>query len=151
MTREKSSRLSRRTMLAGLGLGVAAAGAFATPALQLSWTRKPGAKGSWWDRQFASLDRAGMDEWSRQVGSEFALAGGVVAKLSEVQPLRSPGRRPDGLRDGAFALIFESAGAELPAGDRMLDVTHSQAGAIKIYFSACGDKCGGRRLQAIFN
>ncbi len=151
MTREKSSRFSRRNLLAGLGFGVAAAGALATPALQLSWTRKPGAKGSWWDRQFTSLASAGVDEWSRQVGAEFALAGGIVAKLAQVQPLRSPGRRPAGLREGAFAVVFESAGAPLPAGDRILDISHAEAGAMKIYFSACGEKCGSHRLQAIFN
>lgn len=150
MTREKSSRLTRRKMLAGLGFGVAAVGAIAAPALQLNWTRKPGAKGSWWDRQFTSLADAGADEWSRQVGTEFALAGGV-ARLAEVTPLRSPGRRPAGLRDGAFVAVFESAGASLPAGDRTLDVSHSTGGAMQVYFSACGDQCGGRRLQAIFN
>lgn len=151
MTRENSSRLSRRALLAGLGLGVAAVGAIAAPTLQLGWTRKPGAKGSWWNRQFTSLSQAGADEWRRQLGAEFALAGGVVAKLAEVTPLRSPGRRPEGLRDGAFAIVLESAGAGLPAGDRILDVSHAEAGAMKIYFSACTDKCGGHRLQAIFN
>ena len=150
MTREKSSRLTRRKLLAGLGFGAAAVGAIAAPALQLSWTRKPGAKGSWWDRQFTSLANAGVDEWSRQVGAEFALAGGV-ARLAEVTRLRSPGRRPAGLREGAFVAVFESAGAALPPGDRMLDVSHSAAGDMKVYFSACGDKCGGQRLQAIFN
>lgn len=149
MNRENSSRPSRRALLAGLGFGVAAVGAIATPALQLSWTRKPGAKGSWWDRQFTSLARAGADEWTRQIGAEFALADGIVARLAEVTPLRSPGRRPTGLRDGAFAVVFEGAG--LPAGDRILDVSHADAGAMKIYFSACTDKCGGHRLQAIFN
>jgi hypothetical protein len=151
MTRETSSRLSRRALLAGLGLGVAAVGAIASPALQLSWTRKPGAKASWWDRQFTSLENAGADEWRRRIGAEFALAGGGTARLADVQTLRSPGRRPRGLRDGAFAIVFESAGAGLPAGDRILDVSHAEAGAMKIYFSACGDTCGGRRLQAIFN
>jgi len=151
MTRENSSRLSRRKLLAGLGFGVAAVGAIAAPALQLSWTRKPGAKGSWWDRQFTSLAHAGADEWSRQIGSEFALEGGVVAKLAEVTPLRSPGQRPPELRDGAFVVVLESAGGALPPGDRMLDVSHEAAGKMKIYFSACGDKCGGQRLQAIFN
>ena len=151
MTREKSSRLSRRTLLAGLGLGVVATGAVASPALPLNWTRKPGAKDSWWDRQFTSLSSAGADEWSRQVGARFTLSGGVVAKLAEVQPLRSPGRRPAGLRDGAFAIVLESAGGALPAGDRVLDVSHADAGAMKIYFSACTDKCGAHRLQAIFN
>jgi hypothetical protein len=150
MTRENSSRLSRRKLLAGLGFGVAAVGAIAAPALQLNWTRKPAAKGSWWDRQFTSLANAGADEWSRQIGTEFALAGGI-ARLAEVTPLRSPGRRPAGLRDGAFVAVFESAGASLPPGDRILDVGHAAAGKMKVYFSACGDKCGGHRLQALFN
>ena len=150
MTREKSSLLSRRKLLAGLGFGVAAVGAIAAPALQLSWTRKPGAGGSWWDRQFTSLANAGVDEWSRQVGSEFALAGGT-ARLAEVTPLRSPGPRPPGVREGAFVAVFESTGSDLPPGDRILDVSHAAAGKLQVYFSACGDKCGGRRLQAIFN
>jgi hypothetical protein len=151
MNRENSSRLSRRNLLAGLGIGVAAVGALAAPALQLSWTRKPAAKGSWWDRQFTSLAQAGVDEWSRQIGSEFALAGGALARLAEVTPMRSPGRRPQGLRETAFAVVLESSGSGLPPGDRILDVTHADAGAMKIYFSACGDGCGGHRLQAIFN
>ncbi|MGA9581393.1 MAG: hypothetical protein WBR13_05430 [Allosphingosinicella sp.] len=143
--------MSRRSLLAGLGLGVAVTGALATPALHLSWTRKPGSQGNWWNRQFTSLSQAGFDEWSRQIGSEFALAGGVAARLAEVQPLRSPGRRPRDLRESAFALVFESVGAGLPAGDRMLDISHAETGPMKIYFSACTDKCGGHRLQAIFN
>ncbi len=151
MIRENSSRPSRRALLAGIGLGMAAAGAFAAPALQLSWTRKPGAKDSWWERQFTSLSSAGAEEWSRRLGSQFAFAGGATAKLAAVSPLRSPGRRPPGLRGGAFAIVFESAGAPLPAGDRILDVSHAEGGAMKIYFSACTDTCGGQRLQAIFN
>lgn len=151
MNRETSSLLSRRKLLAGLGFGVAAVGAIAAPALQLNWTRKPGAKASWWDRQFTSLANAGADEWGRQIGSEFALGDGVVAKLAEVTPIRSPGRRPDELRDSAFAVVLESDGTTRPPGDRILDVSHAAAGKMKIYFSACGDACGGQRLQAIFN
>ena len=151
MIRENSSRLTRRRLLAGLGFGVAAVGAIAAPALHLSWTRKPGAKGSWWNRQFTSLSHAGLDEWRRQVGAEFALAGGAVARLAEVRPLGKAERRPAGVRDQAFVIVLEGAGQTLPDGDRIHDVSHSEAGAMKIYFSACGDACGGHKLQAIFN
>jgi uncharacterized protein DUF6916 len=151
MTRETSSHLSRRKLLAGLGLGVAAVGALAAPALQLSWTRKPGARGNWWNRQFAALPNAGMDEWSRHVGSTFLVAGGVAARLAQVEPLLSKGRRPSGLRDRAFAVVFESAGETLPAGDRIYDISHAEAGKAKVYFSACAGQCGGHRLQAVFN
>ena len=149
MIRETSSRLSRRKLLAGLGFGVAAVGALAAPALQLSWTRKPGAKGSWWDRQFTSLSHAGMDEWSRQIGSEFSFAG-ATARLTQVNALSSAGSRPEGVRERAFELVFESTSANLPVGDRIHDVTHAVGGDMKIYFSVCGSSCGGRRLQAVF-
>jgi hypothetical protein len=151
MIRENASRVTRRALLAGLGLGAAAAGAMAAPALKLDWTRKPEAKGDWWNRQFTSLSGAGVEEWSRQVGTSFALGGGIVAKLAEVRPLGEPERRPEGVRDRAFAIVLESQGGALPPGDRTLDVSHAEAGAMKIYFSACGDACGGRRLQAIFS
>jgi hypothetical protein len=146
MNRENSSRLSRRTLLAGLGIGAAAAGAYASPALQLDWTRKPGPKASWWDRQFTSLSRAGIDEWSRQIGTEFALGGGAVVRLAEVGALGPAGQRPAGVRDRAFVLAFEPVAGALPAGDRILDVVHAEAGTMKIYFSSCD----GNRLQAVF-
>ena len=149
MSRETSTRLSRRALLAGLGLGAVSAGALARPSLGLA--RGTAAKGDRWDRRPGSLSAASMSEWKRQVGSEFALVGAGNTKLVEVTPLRSLGRRPDGLREGAFMAVFESTGAALPPGDRMMDVSHSSAGAMKIYFSACGDRCGGRRLQAVFN
>lgn len=152
MSRENSSLFSRRNILAGLGLGAASVGALAAPALKLDWTRKPGTK-SWWDRPSVSLATAGMDEWTRHVGTEFSFAGqggAVAARLAAVEPLNSKGKRPRGLRDRAFALVFESTGAALPAGDRIFDVSHS-TGSSKMFLSACGDKCTGRRLQAIFN
>jgi len=148
MTSATGSPFSRRKILAGLGFGVAAAGAMASPALQLSWTRKPGPAGNWWDRQSTTLAHAGMDEWKGQVGSEFRL-GGTTAKLRQVTALPSGGRRPPGVRDQAFALVFEASGS-LPPGDAMHDVVHPEAGKMKIYFSDCGESCGGRRLQAVF-
>lgn len=148
MTGDNVSRLSRRKVIAGLGLGAAAAGAMAAPPLPLSWTRKPGESGSWWDRQFTSLAHAGFDQWSSRIGSEFRL-GNAIGTLKEVSLLPSKGERPPEVRDRAFALVFESQ-APLPPGDRILDVSHAQGGDMKIYFSECGAGCGGRWLQAVF-
>jgi hypothetical protein len=139
-------------MLAGLGLslGVAAAGASAAPHLPLGLGLEPGAKGRSRGPRTAPLASAGIEEWSRQIGTEFMLAGGAVARLAEVRPLRSGGRPPAGVRSRAFEAIFEPAGGKLPAGDRTLEVAHGQAGPMNIYFSACTDGSGTRRLRAIF-
>ena len=142
MTTGTSSRFSRRGMLAGFGLVFAAAGAFAAPALQLSWTRKPGTRGSWWDGA-APLHRAGLDRWAREVGAEFKVQaedGTVSVRLAEVQPLLSTGRKPGELgRDRAFAAVFEAEGP-LPRGDRIYKVDHAEHGPMDVYFSASGEK-----------
>ncbi|HEX8482847.1 MAG TPA: hypothetical protein VF650_13175 [Allosphingosinicella sp.] len=138
-------------MLAGLGFGVTAAGAFASPVRQLDWTRKPARDGSARGRQLAPLSSAGIEDWRRQIGAEFAIEGGSVARLVEVQPLSSGGPRPAGVREQAFAALFEPVAGPLPAGNRILGVRHARGGAMKIYFSPCTGKCGGPRLQAVFN
>ena len=147
MTTETSSRFSRRGLLAGAGLVFAAAGALAAPALQLSWTRRPGTRGSLWDGA-APLHRAGMDQWAREIGSEFkveAEGGTVSTRLAEVQPLLSTGRKPGELgRDRAFAAVFEAEGP-LPAGDRIYKVDHPEHGRMDVYFSA-----SGARMIAVF-
>jgi hypothetical protein len=148
MNGENSSRLSRRAVLAGLGLGATAVGAFATPAF--GWAPKPAAAGSGRDRRLTPLSTAGMEQWSRQIGTDFAIAGGTVVRLARVEPLGSAGRRPAGVRDQAFAAVFEPVAGTLPTGDQILDVSHAQGGAMKIYFSACTGRCAGARLQAIF-
>ena len=147
MTTETSSRLSRRSMLAGFGLVFAAAGAIAAPALQLSWTRRPGTRGSWWDGA-APLHRAGIGQWNREVGSEFAVeaeGGTVSVRLAEVQPLNSAGRKPGELgRDRAFAAVFEADGP-LPAGNRIYKVNHPEHGQMDVFFSPSAE-----RMTAVF-
>ena len=147
MTTETSSRFSRRGMLAGFGLVFAAAGAIAAPALQLSWTRRPGTRGSLWDGA-APLHRAGFDQWTREVGSKFTVeaeGGAFSARLAEVQPLLSTGRKAGELgRDRAFAAFFEGDGV-LPPGDRIYKVDHPEHGRMDVYFSASTE-----RMMAVF-
>jgi len=151
MSTEIRAPLSRRKLLAALAAGFTAVAAIASPALHLSWTRRPGKAGSWWNRQSFSLAKAGMNEWSQQVGSDFTVraeGGAAAVRLESVKPLMSAGRRPAGLaRDRAFEAVFASAaGTALPAGDRMYPVNHSKYGAMDVYFSPSGQKMG-----AVFN
>jgi hypothetical protein len=148
MTSGLSSRLSRRGLLAVLGGGIAATGAFAAPGRKLDWTRAGGALGN--RRQQIALARADARAWTAYVGSEFQM-GGTTARLAAVEPLPSPGARPAGLRDRAFALVFESRSGALPVPDRIHSLSHADAGAMQVYFSACGEACSGRRLRAVFN
>ncbi|HEX8378987.1 MAG TPA: hypothetical protein VF619_00390 [Allosphingosinicella sp.] len=151
MNGKNSSRLSRRAMLVGLGFGVTAVGAFATPVRHLGWTEKPARDSRWRDRQKTPLSTAGIEDWRRQIGTEFVLEGGSLVRLAEVQTLSSGGPRPAGVRGQAFAALFEPVAGKVPPGNRILGVSHAQGGAMKIYFSPCTGKCGGRRLQAVFN
>lgn len=150
MTKLVSRFVSRRKLVVGLAAGVAAAGALATPALRLSWTRQPGRAG-WWDRMFHSLERGGYADWNEVVGSEFHLAGGSGPsrlKLVAVKPFQAPGRLPDSVgRERAFAAVFESADAT-PTADGIYSLDHSKHGAMKLFLTA-GDT-SNKRMEAVF-
>ena len=152
MTREKSSHLSRRNAAGGPGSRRRSSGGYrdAGPSTQLD----------------------------PQAGREGQLVGPAVHVACECRRRRMepPGRHrvrprrrnrrqarrghaaalagaaPAGLRDGAFVvgLRIGRRGASGRAIS-MLDVSHSSRRDMKVYFSACGDACGGHRLQAIFN
>jgi uncharacterized protein DUF6916 len=152
MTKPASFSPSRRVIVATLAVGVAALGAVAAPALNRTWFRRDGrGSGDWWSRQFVSLESAGLNEWSAQVGSEFRAAseaGTTAFKLVDVKALPSAGARPDAVsRDRAFVAVFDAGAAALPPGDRIYAVDH-RAGAMKIFFSAAG---AGTRIEAVFN
>jgi hypothetical protein len=143
--------MSRRNLLAGLAVGVAALGAVAAPALNRTWFARDGrGLSSWWGRQRRSLARAGMNEWSRQVGSDFVVqgeSGAAALKLVEVKPMLSAGvRPPEVTRDRAFAATFD-AGSAAPAGDRIYAVRHDVYGDMQVYFSPAS----GSRMTAVFN
>jgi hypothetical protein len=155
MTRQPHAILSRRKLLAGLTVSAVGLGAVAASALNRTWFSRDGrGDKSWWNRQSVSLDHAGLDEWTRHIGSEFTVRGenGATAlKLVEVRPMASAGARPrDVARDRAFAAIFDGGAGTVPAGDRIYDVGHSQ-GDMKVYFAAADPAAKSVRLQAVFN
>ena len=147
------SPFSRRKVIAAIGVGVAALGAVAVPALNRTWFRRDGrGEGSWWDRQFVSLETAGLHEWSRHVGSEFLAeteSGSARFKLVGVKPLLSGGARPEQVsRDRAFVAVFDIGSASGPGGDRIYAVNHKVSGDMAIFFSPPGGK---GNIEAVFN
>ena len=152
MIRPGSSPFSRRNVIAAIGVGVAALGAATLPALNRTWFRRDGrGMGSWWDRQSVALERAGLSEWSRHIGSEFRTRGesGTAAlKLIAVKPLNSAGHRPDNVaRDRAFVAVFD-AGRATPKGDRLYAVNHQVSGDMSIFLSPAA---GNGHIEAVFN
>lgn len=153
MTTKATTVITRRRILAALGLGGAAAATIAAPPLPLSWTRKPAA-GSWWDRSGGSLQHAAIDEWRGQIGASFrvdAENGSATLRLVKVQELNSKGRRPASLgRDRAFSAVFEAEGSA-PTGDRTYEVAHQDHGTMNIFMGAANLSGPKPRLEAVFN
>ena len=150
MTKETKTIFTRRRILAGLGLGGAAAAAMAAPRLSLNLAGKR-AGGSWWNAKPVALGSAGLDQWRAQIGSNFKVEGeGAKLKLVKVQELTSAGRRPAGLgRDRGFVAVFEAQGVA-PAGDRTYTLAHASTGKLDIFMNAA-NAGSATRLEAVFN
>lgn len=153
-----SAFLSRRMLLAGLGVGAVGAAAAAAPVLSLRLAGAPstGRPASWWDRTFLSLHAAGLAEWNGLVGETFALAGpnGThMLRIVAVSAFPRSGRRPVELaRSQAFSVVFESiAGPPLPAGDRLCQLVHRSYPPLPIYMGAPFTLGQKTRLVAVFN
>ncbi len=149
---ETESKVSRRKLLLVAG-GVAAAGAFvASPGRDViaRGARKLVSGGSGAQR-IATLASASYEQWLGQVGSVFAAGGGVRLSLTGVVPMPAPGARPAGLRDGAFAAVFDPVGGATLAGDLIYTLSHARHGPVQIFLSAAADPRTPARLFAIFN
>jgi hypothetical protein len=134
-------------------VGVGGLGAVAASALNRDWFAKDGrGQGSWWNRQNGSLDRAGLNEWSRHVGSVFELqteSGAAGFKLLAITPLVDRGQRPAELgRDRAFLATFE--GNAQTAGNRTYTARHA-AGTLDIFFGPISQSGQSATLSAVFN
>ena len=155
MIQRDSALLSRRLLLAGLGVGAVGA---ATPAFGLGLSAGPasGPYGSWWDRNFASLEAAGLAAWSGVVGETFALKspnGSHLVRVAAVTPFPRSGPRPAKLaRSRAFSVAFEPvAGPPLPAADKVYQLVHASYPPLPIYMGAPVEVGRTTRLIAVFN
>lgn len=152
-----SAFLSRRMLLAGLGVGAVGAAAAAAPVLSLRFAgNTPGRSASWWDRTFRSLQAAGLAEWSGVVGETFtldSLNGSHMLRIAAVTAFPRSGSRPVALgRSQAFSVVFESiAGPPLPATDRLYQLVHRSYPPLPIYIGAPARLGQKSRLIAVFN
>jgi hypothetical protein len=147
------SRLSRRTIVTGLAVGAAGAGAAAFGAIGRTFlTPADAGEGNWWSGPGIDLKRAGISTWRRRIGNSFVVdsdAGSATYTLARVDAFPSPGERPDDVtRDVAFALVFE--GDRRVDGNRIYNVRHN-GGAFDIFFSPSDPSAERPILQAVFN
>jgi hypothetical protein len=150
MTEHSTTAFSRRNLLAAVGLGGAAAAAYAAPALRLTWDRKPGAAG-WWDGGARSLARGAMADWQAQIGSSFRAEDGSRLKLVKVAAVPNRGARPAGVgRSHAFTAVFEAPAGAAPEGNRTYTMEHDSHGRMDVFVSAPSPKGGAVRLEAVF-
>ena len=146
----------RRNLLLALGAGSIGAAAVAAPKLGLN-LKKGGSKHvfSWWERLFVSLEHGSVSEWRGVVGQTFTIEGEngpVAAKLAELKLLPSAGSRPASCgRKQAFALSFETAAGQTPAGDRAYRVLHKSFPPLNIFVGAPSEAAKGMKLLAVFN
>ncbi|HEX8064451.1 MAG TPA: hypothetical protein VF535_14710 [Allosphingosinicella sp.] len=148
---QDSAFLDRRTLLAGLGVGAAAA---ATPGLARGLAADaPAGPASWLGGTFSSLHAASLSEWRGAVGETFAVKspnGSHELRVAAVHAFPRSGPRPSKLgRSEAFSVVFESvAGPPLPATDSLYRLRHRAYPPLAVYMSA---PSGHGSLIAVFN
>lgn len=153
-TRNPSSTqepLSRRSVVAGAAGLTVLVGAGAS-ALTVAAARPAGAAASLWDRQFWTLESAGVQEWLRNVGSNFTIVAdngrNVTMKLGAVLPFPNRGSRPAQLgRTSAFHTLFDPADRNAVKGNRIYRVRHARYGDMSIFLA----RTAKGRLEAVFN
>ena len=141
--------LSRRNILVGAA-GAAVCAIVATPLLRpvVGDRARRLLASNPVTRRFVSLDDAGQAEWAAQVGTDFTASTGQRLRLAGVRAFPSPGQRPAGLRQGAFAAFFDVADGAAMAGNIIYTLAHPQYGSTPVLLSVT-DTPG--RMLAVFN
>jgi hypothetical protein len=150
----ESAFLDRRTLLAGLGIGAAAA---ATPGFARGLAADAQAgPASWLGATFSSLQAAGLSEWRAAVGETFAVKspnGSHELRVVAVTAFPESGSRPATLgRSQAFSVVFEAiAGPPLPATDSLYRLVHRAYPPLPVYMGAPSGLGPSSSLIAVFN
>lgn len=150
----ESSAISRRNLVLGLGGAAAAIGVLKAPliASELLPAQQGAGTVNVWDREYWTLESAGIEEWKRQIKTWWWVASddgtGKRLLLKSVEPLNSAGERPDEVsRAGAFAVTWQPNVATRLVGDRIYALRHPTYGRMQLYIS----RRSGNNVVAIFN
>jgi hypothetical protein len=140
--RAEKARYTRRSIIVGLGAGVAGSAGGAAPlfAAALSAPSAP---------RVPDLGKGDMAAWAAHVGERFAVAGGGGLRLAAVEPLCSGGPTPS--RTQCFAAVFETAGGGAPAGDSTYMLAPASGPAVPLYLGISARDGRKTRLVAVFN
>lgn len=145
-------RLSRRSVVAGAAGLTVLVGTARASALTVAASKPAGSAPNLWDRQFWTLESAGVQEWRRNVGSNFTVVAdngrNVTMKLGAVLPFPTRGSRPAQLgRASAFDTLFDPADRNAVKGNRIYRVRHARYGDMNIFLT----RTAKGRLEAVFN
>jgi hypothetical protein len=143
---------SRRSVVAGAAGLTVLVGATGARALAIGASRPAGSAASLWDRQYWTLESAGVQEWLRNVGSNFTIVAdngrNVPMTLGAVLPFPNHGSRPSQLgRASAFDALFDPADRNAVKGNRIYRVRHARYGNMSIFLT----RTAKGRLEAVFN
>jgi hypothetical protein len=145
---------TRRNLISGLALGGVGAAA-AAGGIGFSWSAAGSRNNAgWWDRTFVSLQSGGAADWLKVVGETFSVAGSSGPSLwavTQVRNIASTGRRPKGVRNQGFAVVFESSAKAIPAGGSTYTINHPKLPPLSIFVGKASTVAGVTRLTAIFN
>ncbi|MEA1016054.1 DUF6916 family protein [Sphingosinicella sp. LY1275] len=144
--------LSRRSVVAGAAGLTVLVGAAGASALTVATSKPAGSAPNLWDRQYWTLESAGVQEWLRNVGSNFTIVAdngrNVTMRLSAVLPFPNRGSRPAQLgRASAFDTLFDPADRNAVKGNRIYRVRHARYGDMNIFLT----RTPKGRLEAVFN
>lgn len=150
---ELKNTLTRRKALVVAGGAAVAAGAVLASPLRptVERTVREATVSQPWLRGVVSLADGSYEEWLAQVGSVFALGGGLSMRLAGISALNSGGDRPGALRQRAFAAMFDPVGAATLPGDLIYTANHPQYGPLAIFLSAAPSRGAPARMLAVFN
>ncbi len=148
----QSPRYSRRKLLYGMGVGGFGVASFSWPAAAFG---AGGPLAAVLPRVTAAAHQAGLQDWSGAIGSSFVVqgeAGATVVKLVAVHPLNSTGARPAGVRQSAFAAVFEGTnGLTFPAGNRTYTFEQGNGGQMQLFVGGKIVSGGKAQLVAVLN
>ena len=149
------SFLSRRRLLIGLGAVATAAAAIVRKPLGpvvATRVRELVRAQPVLTRLLISLADADFLEWRDQIGTNFAVAGGVNMTLVSLIGMAVPGYRPADLsRPAAFMALFDVQNGATLAGDLIYTVNPLRYGPFQIFLSSSSDPNLPHRMTAVFN